>query len=331
MIIRPYPGFIIPTPRFIDVGMPKGRMCASGRFKLFKVKNGVRTGEETPWFDNIILDAGLNRWGTGLIISGAAIGTGNTSTPAATDVGLESETHFTPNAGTGHNVITAAGVSPYDNTRTVVYRTVLGQLNGNYVEVGVGWGTGTMFSRALILNGSGFPTSISVAIDEQLDIVYQLSVFPPLADTVNVVTISGVDYTITGRPAQVNATGGAAGGWAAQVGGAIIAPNNGYQFYSGGLGAVTTVPSGTTGGGFALPTTNAYVNLSLQRTATYTQGLTQANVAGGIRSALFSWGRNTGSSPDWLAAFQYEFSPVIPKDATKTLALNYSLNWARRP
>ena len=130
--------------------------------------------ERTPWFDNIILDSGLNRWGTAASIAGAAIGTG-TATPASTDTGLQSESHYTTTGGTGGGS-TALGSSPYNNTVTYVYRTTLGSLNGNYTEVGVGWATGQMFSRALILDGGGSPTTISVTSAQQLDIVYQLSI-----------------------------------------------------------------------------------------------------------------------------------------------------------
>ncbi len=57
-------------------------------------------------------------------------------------------------------------------------------------------------------------------------------------------------------------------------------------------------------------------------------GLTQGNAAGGVDVSTVSWG--TGDVT-WFASFQYGFSPVIPKDGTKTLALNYSINWGRRP
>jgi hypothetical protein len=323
-IIRPNPGFIIPSRRFIDVGMAPSRATLKGRYKLVvrDAWGGVR--RQTDWFDNIILDTGLNRMGTGAPIAGAAIGTG-TSTPVASQTGLDTQTTYTTTSGTGNGAQSALGSSPYNNTYTAVYRTALGALNGNYYEVGVGWASGSMFSRALILDGGGSPTFVSVASTEQLDIVYELSIYPPLVDTSNSVTISGVTYTVTGRASSVNSTinawswaptyaaGGAVGVWS------ISGVNNAY---SGSIGAITALPAGTYTSNGSAAVVGSYSNNSLTRSARSTYGLTDGNVSGGIKSVMAFWK---------MACFQYEFNPVLPKDATKTLTLDYSMTWARRP
>lgn len=329
MIIRPNPGFIIPTRRFVDVGMPQAKVCAAGRYQLHWVENGVRTGQQTPWFDNIILDSGLNRWGTGGIIAGAAIGTG-AATPLATDTGLQTQTHYTTTSGTGNNAFTAGGVSPYNNTRTSVYRTTLGALDGSYTEVGAGWASGSMFSRALILDGGGVPTSISISAAQQLDIVYQLSVYPLLTDFTDTVTIDGVDYVVTGRPFNVNSPNAAGGGWGVLTGNRIGSHTTGNSAYNGVIGAVTDPnPAGATAGGTAADV--AYGDGSYERQATVTYGPTQGNVAGGILSTTKSWGASGGGAPTWFASFQYEFDAAVPKVDTKTLVLNYTCGWGRRP
>jgi hypothetical protein len=56
-------------------------------------------------------------------------------------------------------------------------------------------------------------------------------------------------------------------------------------------------------------------------TATY--GLTDGNVSGGITTARFL--------SNMQSAFQCEFGTAIPKDNTKTLTLNWSVTWGRRP
>jgi hypothetical protein len=320
-IIRPNAGFIFPLRRFVDVGMPKSVAYAAGKYQLIvRDAYGVEK-RRTPWFDNIILDSGLNRWGTGVIIAGAAIGTG-TSAPAASDVGLQTQTHYTTTTGTGAGL--AAGSAPnYNNTRTIVYRTALGALDGNYSEVGVGWASGSMFSRALILDGGGSPTTISVSSSEQLDIVYQLSVYPPLVDTgPSAVTISGVSYTITGRASIVSAISGV-GSWGVQLSNPAMRLWGGsFIGYNGAIGAITGSPGGTPTSGDG-SSTNAYSNNSLTLTGMLTASLTAGNVAGGLSSVVCSW--------DSQCSFQYGVSPAIPKDGTKTLSLNYSYSWARRP
>jgi hypothetical protein len=331
-IIRPYPGFIIPTRRFVDVGMPQAGVTMTGKYRIRKFRaEDVRADGTVPedaysldtgYFPNLILDSGLNRLGTGAIIAGAAIGTDN-STPSASQTGLLAQTAYTTTSGTGA-ATTALGSSPYNNTRTVVYRTALGDLNGNYSEVGVGWASGSMFSRALILNGGGTPTPISVTSAEQLDISYQLSVYPPLSDVTATVTISGVDYDVTGRASNVNTLTFQGFDPSAFVAGAMSVTSiaSWQNVWTGGIGAITTTPSGTTSSEGTSALVGSYVNNSLERECQAAYSLTQGNVAGGIKSTRIFWRG---------ASFQYEFDPVIPKDGTKSLSLNYKIYWARRP
>lgn len=323
MIIRPNAGFIIPTRRFVEAGIAPSKVGMSGRYQLIVRDAWGVEKRRTPWFDNLILDSGLNRWGTGGCISGAAIGTG-TSAPNASQTGLETESHYTTTPGTGHNASSALGSSPYNNTYTAVYRTTLGQLNGNYYEVGVGWVSGSMFSRALILDGGGSPTFVAVSSSEQLDIVYQLSIFPPLVDTSDVVTISGVNYTVTGRASGVNRTAGY-WSWSPNYITTTIALSNMITWdnaWTGSIGAITGIPSGTSSSSGTSAVVGSYSNNSLARTGRATYGLGDGNIAGGIKSTMIWW---------YASCFQYEFSPVIPKDGTKTLTLDYSVTWARRP
>lgn len=320
-IIRPNAGFIIPEKRFVDVGMPAANLTMRGRYRLTVRDRHGDAKRGTDWFPNIILNSGLNRWGSGGVISGAAIGTGS-STPDATQTGLDAQSTWTTTAGTGHNTVSASGVSPYFNSRIHVYRTALGALNGNYSEVGVGWATGQMFSRALILDGLGNPTTISVASDEQLDIEYELQVFPPLTDVVGTITIAGMgDVDIVGRAANVNATSTSQGwGVLSSVAPSLIA--SGSLAMNAALSVVTALPSGQVGAATSA-TTDAYSPGSLQRTGFVSYGTTGGNPAGGVNLSLAAW--------NGFSCFQYSYSPTIPKNSTKTLVLNYRVSWARRP
>ena len=324
LIIRPNAGFIIPTRRFVEAALKPSAVGMSGRYQLIVRDAWGVEKRRTPWFDNIILDSGLNRWGTGGCIAGAAIGTG-TSTPVASQTGLDTQSHWTTTPGAGNGVSSALGSSPYNNTYTAVYRTTPGALNGNYSEVGVGWASGSMFSRALVLDGGGSPTTISVSSSEQLDIVYQLSIFPPLVDTSATVTISGVDYAVTGRGMLVNSI--TTGGWQPSSIQTAVGvgswPSAG--FFSGSIGAITSSPSGGSGGlagSGSLALIGGYSNNSLTRAMRYTADLNYGNPSGGVKSSNALWS---------FCSFQYEFNPVIPKNNTKTLTLDFSVTWARRP
>jgi hypothetical protein len=66
----------------------------------------------------------------------------------------------------------------------------------------------------------------------------------------------------------------------------------------------------------------AYANNSLERSATLTFTLDQANLAGGIKSCRLL------SS---LGAYQFEFNNPVPKDNTKIFAMTFKVAWARHP
>jgi hypothetical protein len=317
-IIKPA-GIWVPRTKIVEVEHKAACIGMKGRYMLRKVNRWGQTIQETPWFDNLILNAGRNRMGTGAAIAGAMIGTG-TGTPDVTETALNAQTTYTTTPGTGAGVV-SNNSSPYENTRTFVYRTALGALNGNYSEVGVGWASGNCFSRALIVDAGGSPTTIPVASDEQLDIVYQLSVFPPLTDFTDTVTITGVGSVgVTGRAANVNQT--SSGGWIAGASSTITLTSSvgGATTYNGAIGAITGSPSSPSGG-TGVAQVDTYSSGSYNRTGRYNWATNQGNATTGIRS-VFAWWDGVG------AAFQYEYGTVIPKNNTQTLVLNYSISWA---
>jgi hypothetical protein len=276
---------------------------------------------ETDWFENIILDSGLNRLGTGNFIGFMHIGTG-VSIPAAGDTGLATLAATTSTYNTGS--LSNLGGPSYISSRIISYRFNAGVLNGNYTEVGIGWSSSLLFSRALILDGSALPTSISVGITEYLDVYYQLRIVPDLTDHVSNVTIGGVVYSVTRRPAFVSDTNhwrppgqiGIATGirWGAYNG------NNAFRSTNGTLGAVTAGPSGTLYDVNTSATLDAYVNNSNESSGSTSFSLDQMNLSGGIKSMLVACDSCT---------YQYEFDTSIPKDNTKVMTLQGKVNWAR--
>ncbi len=76
-------------------------------------------------------------------------------------------------------------------------------------------------------------------------------------------------------------------------------------------------PTGAAGM-YPRPTTSA------SRNSTANFGLSDGNTAGGIRSVVVQ-------PNGFMYSCQYQFTPAIPKDDTKTLSLTFSCSWARRP
>lgn len=286
----------------------------AGRFTMIAEKpDGSR--RVLAEFDNLILNQGLNQIGSGGIATYCHVGAGSTA-PVVTDSGMQA---FVGSAGPYAVASGYESADPWYGWARRTYRFAPGAADGNLSEVGVGWGdTGTtLFSRALILDPLGDPTTITVLPDEILDVVYELRLYPPTADQTFDVVVGGVTHAVTLRAAGLST-----GSWQpSQIfdAGTIYVP--GVTVYDAQtLGTKFEQPSGTQV--FSQNATYiSYVNNSLKRDFTLVAGLDDANVAGGIGAV--AWYSN------WGGSFQANFTPKIAKDNTKVLNLNLSIGWAR--
>jgi len=307
----------------------KAKVGVAGRYRLRVGKRGQAPRIDTGWFDNIITDAGRNLMGGDGYMDSCQVGSGST-TPTVGDTSLATYV-----AGTSDVVASteaAEASAPYYGSTTVTYRFAAGDAAGNLSEVGIGTATsgGTLFSRALITDGGGSPTSITVLADEFLDVTYPIQLVPPTGDiTVSDVTDSGpagTVHAITLRASEVTSedTFGTQGwtvdGTNSSIGEVELAGIFGCRAYNGAIGAITASPSGTSDNPTST-TTDAYVNNSLERTGTITFGLNDGNLSGGIQSLAFHF-LNAGT-------WQAEFDPVIPKTNTDTLTIDVSVSWDR--
>lgn len=291
----------------------------SGEYRMEVRRADGSLKHDTGWFKNLILDAGLNRLGSGGGVSGCAVGTDSTA-PAATQTALVARSAWTTTRQSFTS--SAAATAPYYYQVSTTWRFAIGALNGNYSEVGVGWAQDNMFSRALIVNGGGTPTPISVLADEQLDVTYRLRLYLPTTDWGGTYTIGGSSYTVLGRSYAVTTNYWATVG--DPTGAALVAVQgtNYGAAYSGGIAAITaTSMSGGYAGGSDISTHEAYSNSSYSRTSTIGWGLNNGNAAAFKGFTVYGTAGGT----------QYEFTPAIPKDNTKTLTFRLSCSWARRP
>lgn len=288
----------------------------AGWYKLTAIRPDGTERPLTDWFPNLITDYGLNRMGNGTFISHALVGTGN-STPVVADTGLQS---FTASQGTAYSSTTgASSTPPYYGFNRRTWRFGAGAAAGNLAEVGVGHqsSNGGLFSRALILDHLDAPTIITVLSDEYLDVTYELRCYAPTVDAAYDVDISGITYSCISRVAQATSVQH----WFpdfSEVGYRSVFGTI-HTVYNGAIAAVTASPSGAAAGG-GTASNQTYSNNSLYRDMIIDMGLDNANVSGGISSTQM----NTT-----LGAFQTSFSPNIPKDLNKVLALSYRVSWDR--
>lgn len=291
----------------------------AGRFKIEAVDTTTGARRElAPWFNNLITDQGLNHIGSSGIGSFCMVGTG-TNTPANTDTTLGSQLAYTVNS-----TITHGGQSsiPYYSWARAVFRFDAGVATGNLSEIGIGISSTLVFSRTLIKDSGGNPTTITVLPTEALDVTYELRLYPNTTDVPHSTVISGVTYTGVIRPRYATATG-EGNLWTVRMFDTRASLNGTspkFTVFSGNIGDVLSGPSGDQQSISGSITEDVYSANSKVRTGTVTCGLAECNVSGGIQAV---------SVNTTLGSFQIGFSPPIPKDATKVLTLGLSLSWNR--
>ena len=290
-------------------------------FYSFKVSNSKGESRDLSGIiaedhKNLILDVGLNALGTTSVVSACKVGTG------VTPVAISQTDLATPLATTSTQQYSSTGrnsTTPYYTWGRRTFRFNQGAAAGNLTEVGVTYGGGSsLFSRALIVDSEGNPTTLTILSDEWLDVTYELRIYQDLVDKTFNITLLGVDHVVTVRPANVTTN---------PSGSSYFFDHfiSWYYYYSqcshynGTIGTITGSPSGvgSSAGGTSY---GAYSQNSLQRSIIYGVGLNDANLAGGIQSTII----NTDK-----CSWQVGYVPAIAKDSFKTLTMNYTLSWGR--
>lgn len=300
---------------------PKMNLAVAGRYAASAMRPDGSRRQLASWFDNLVLDTGLNRLGVGAAWAQCKVGTGSTA-PENDDTALA-----TPVVTTSNVLATVGGV---DNTEDPfvwarrTFRFPVGAATGTLSEVGVGWSDG-LFSRALIADEEGNPTTITVLEDEALEMTYEVRAFPNMAEQVASVNISGTPYDFTFKPALFAGDENDVNNWPAQLisilNSGLTSLSTGMQAFAVGaaLGAVDTGIAGTQIGTATGSFNAGYVTDSHERDCRMTFGL-----GGGVASfgglQLVSQG----------GCYQITVDPVIPKTATNVLTLDFKLAWSRR-
>ena len=304
-----------------------------GRYKFAVIRSDGTVRVSTPWMDNIVTNAGLddigNRNGP---LTYCHVGTGST-TPAVTDTGLTTWLASTNTVFAGPTYA-ASGISPYMGTTTVTYQFAAGVATGNISEVGVGPNASNtnMFSHALVVDGGGSPTTITVLVTEALQVTYQLQAFPPLVD------VSSGNLTLTGATGSPFATvvraayAGNSQYWAPQPYGGMYY-GSGYSlngtYATQTLGAITAAPAGTA---YSVPSpvNQAYSNGNYYMDSTLNFSLTDANTGSGVGSAFLCFGPS-GSMGAFQVSFTGTGSVTIPKDGSHIMTWYVRHTWSRYP
>jgi hypothetical protein len=273
--------------------------------------------EPVPTFRNLITNGGLDRMGNNTdYLYYCQIGSGG-ATPVNADTSLA---NWLASFLTFASTLKNPPEPPYYASITKDFQFPVGAAAGNISEIGIGWtDKGNLFSRALVKDSAGNPTTITVLPDEILQVTYQLRFYPPLVDNSGTVTLAGVPYNWVSRASGVTISTYWQAGVAQGVGNGVF-----NESYSGSIGAdIVAVPSGehasiSQGGS---QSDAVYNPGTYSRTCTLTFGLDAANYPGGIGAIRFIHGSG---------CYQFGFTPKIPKKNTNTLALSFTHTWARK-
>lgn len=291
------------------------------RERTFKVSR------ETGPFHNLITNIGMNRFGSetaGNIINRCLVGTG-TAAPSFADVGLANFLASVQPAGTTTTDTGASGAPDYFSWRTYTWTSAVGALGNNILtEIAVAPGnTNTdIFSRELIRDSVGNPTSFPISSDEQLEVTYELRLYVPQQDVIGTALVGSVTHDTTVRARKATT---AINGWSMATGG--LNPVTGQNatvdatLYTVGIAGIeANEPNGSARNGQADSiATAAYGTGNFYRDHSQSFGPTKG--IGSNKSVTFS----TNSTK-----FQVEYTPAIEKTGTQTLILHHRVSWARQ-
>lgn len=291
-----------------------------GRFKFQVTRPDGTSRVISDWSPNLILDSGLNRIGSGGFMTHCMVG-GSSAAPSVGQTTL-----VTKYADSNTILSDSVGLELSSNYCYIrrTYRFAAGVAAGNLSEVGVGWSETLCFSRALIVDMAGIPSTITVLSDEILDVTYEFRMYWPLIDGIATLMIDEIPYSIVSRASNV-------GDWhlammALFVGSGSNSINSfyfGVNAYTGGvpadLGGITVGPSMAGSGSGTLSYGSAYVNNSYERS--YVGYFIPTPVVLPITAVKFT---------TVLGIYKLSIDPAIPKDNTNTFYVNVKCQWARR-
>jgi len=303
-----------------------------GGFYKLEITNN-NTNEKrvaADWFKNLITDNGLNLLATsGRYLGVCQVGSGS-STPLVSDTALAS-IMASNSSGVSFTYGTTTS-APYYTWIRNVYRFNAGVATGNISEIGVspaGSTTGNLFSRALVLDGEGNPTTITVLSNETLDVTYELRYYAPSTDISGSFMIGSSSYSWISRASNVD--GNDSLGWGLQDDGAssfgyVVPETNTYPWlseagiraYSGAISSITEIPSGSSVMGTI--SANSYISGSFYINHVVSFSISQANYAGGIGSVSGRMG---------IGSYQIGFTPHIPKTSDDVFSITIRHSWGR--
>ena len=289
------------------------KLQVAGHIEIYSDKRG-----KLAEFDNIFLDQGLNALATTTMPGHIWIGSGSAE-PLPSNTQL---VNFVARSSSSSPRIPSSfgvnGSAPYYAWERIGVRFDPLGVNVNLSEIGLGTNT-VLYTRALIKDANGVPTTLTILSDEILDISYTVRVYAPTTDATGQITLGGNiggTYNWIARASRVTSSGyGNQIGWATSRRATNIGS---VEVWTGPIGSITQSPSGSSASVSHLSV--PYEQNSLTAKSEIRAVTTQGNLVNGIRSIrlCLGWGD-----------YQIQFDPVIPKTDLDTLSLFFAVTYGR--
>lgn len=304
----------------------------SGEFRI-EVRNAyTHQLTKVREFTNTITDAGLNAYGAGYtgLLGRCWVGSGNT--PISTsNTGLSKVIAYSDGAGTNEVQILAPAQPNWVAGAKLKYHFEPGKIVGNITEVGIGTRNESsannyaLWSRALVLNSDGSPSSITVLADEYMDVYYILKLHPNLEDIKFSFDLNGVVYNCVARPANVQNTRCNVDNGNLSFGTGITILN---VYNSNTLGAITETIKGFDK--YVAPngsqTIDPYTAGNFYRDCTIVIPVNNGNIDGGIKG--LDIGPN-GNGNQLMSYTQVSLDKAIPKTKDNAIKFVLRTSWSR--
>ena len=280
-----------------------------------------KNGELVASFPNIITDVGLDALASNAedasLLNLCGLGAGTTP-PEYADTALESPLISTAMTSFIGGVVSSS--TPYGQYSQTDYTLAGRSGDFSYSEIGIITRSGALFSRSLIKDMLGNPTSLFVAAGETLKIRYRLYKYPPPDDVIAtnhlVERRSGnTTHTVTIRPYGILEPSHPTSYW---NGAARMSPSTATASTSNTPVQVTTIGeiAGSVDGSVVL---QPYTAGSYER-------VVSAVISG---SAISSIGSILLGGSNKKSGWRCYFSPPIPMATSATLTTTVKIKWMR--
>lgn len=292
------------------------------RFKII-VRNSKtnKINQQSSWFNNMVLDAGLNRMSQSIWFDRCCVGTG-TSEPLASDTGLTSFLLATTNR-TGTAQGSFISEQPYYTYIRNSYRFDVGTVIGTISEVGLGWDNSKLWNKALLKDSNGNLTPLTVTVDDYIDVFVEIRFyFTEFISSINLKNIDGSvasTHTLEGK-IKVSAYPATAYNFKAVTSKLSISSSSNFLTINSPIASqIYFEPSGS----------HSYPDLRSVK-GTYSIPKNIANSAHSLLIIGMEVLENQPNDGGYLNGYQVKITPPIQKTATMQLQHSFTLSWARR-